>query len=155
MPLKRAPQLVPLSREHHEGLLLSWKIRQGARLAIDPKRVAAYVQWFWTNHLEDHFRREERAFHPALPGEPLLKRMQEEHEELEGLVHVNAQIADAALLEEIAAKLHDHIRFEERELFPLLEERLGAEKLDALQAIIDSKNAGSCAIWNDAFWDKA
>ena len=28
-PIKRSKQLSPLSREHHDGLLFAWKIRQG------------------------------------------------------------------------------------------------------------------------------
>jgi hemerythrin-like domain-containing protein len=149
-PLKRSPQLTPLSREHHEGLLLAWKIRQGLAKVVDIKRIAAYVQWFWETELQDHFRREEAAFHTALPGAPLLARMQEEHEEIEGLLQVNEQIPDADLLEEIAQKINDHIRFEERILFPWIEEQLGAEKLDALAGIIEGQKKERS--WQDAFW---
>ena len=28
-PLKRSKELAPLSREHHDGLLFAWKIKQG------------------------------------------------------------------------------------------------------------------------------
>ncbi|TCJ12466.1 hemerythrin domain-containing protein [Flaviaesturariibacter flavus] len=151
-PIKRSAQLAPLSREHHEGLLLSWKIRQGLARAIDAKRISAYLQWFWETELADHFRREEAAFHPVLPGAPLLARMQEEHEEIEGLIHVDAQIPDADLLGEIAQKVTDHIRFEERELFPWIEAQLGDEKLTALQAIVDRAKGADCPAWTDDFW---
>ncbi|GAB4091276.1 hemerythrin domain-containing protein [Flaviaesturariibacter terrae] len=154
MPLKRSLPLQPLSREHHEGLLLSWKIRQGLAKGVEPKRIGAYVLWFWERQLAGHFRREEAAFHPLFPGAPLLQRMQEEHEEIEGLLHVLEQIADAALLEEIAAKVHDHIRFEERELFPWIEEQLGQEKLDALEKMIDAEKTAA-APWADEFWANA
>jgi hypothetical protein len=150
-PIKRSSQLTPLSREHHEGLLLAWKIRQGLAKGIAAERIAAYVQWFWEGELEDHFRREEAAFHSALPGAPLLARMQEEHEEIEGLLHVNAQIADKELLEDIAQKLNDHIRFEERILFPWIEEQLGSEKLDAIAMILDGGPKKERS-WEDAFW---
>ncbi|RYD89768.1 MAG: hemerythrin domain-containing protein [Sphingobacteriales bacterium] len=152
MPLKRSLQLQPLSREHHEGLLLAWKIRQGIAKGVALPRIGDYVLWFWRAELEDHFRREEAAFHPALPGAPLLARMQEEHEELEGLLHVLEQIPDTALLEEIATKLNDHIRFEERELFPWIEEQLGKEKLDVLQDIVDAKKRTNLPPWTDQFW---
>lgn len=152
MPLKRSIPLQPLSREHHEGLLLGWKIRQGLAKGVALPRIGDFVLWFWKTELEDHFRREEAAFHPALPAAPLLARMQEEHEEIEGLLHVLEQIPDTALLEAIATKLTDHIRFEERELFPWIEDQLGAEKLDALQAIVDSKKQSSLPAWTDNFW---
>ncbi|RYY66201.1 MAG: hemerythrin domain-containing protein [Chitinophagaceae bacterium] len=152
MALKRSPQLQPFSREHHEGLLLAWKIRRGLANGIALTRIADYVLWFWNRELEDHFRREEAAFHPALPGAPGLQRMQEEHEEIEGLLQVLAQIPDEALLEEIAAKVHDHIRFEERELFPWIEEALGTGRLDALQVLIEGKKENAGPGWTDEFW---
>jgi iron-sulfur cluster repair protein YtfE (RIC family) len=153
-PLKRAPKLTPLSREHHEGLLLAWKIRQGLSKGIEPGRISAYVQWFWETELQDHFRREEAAFHPALPGAPLLARMQEEHEEIEGLLQVDAQIPDPVLLEEIAQKINDHIRFEERALFPWIEQELGTTALDQLQRIINQKKKSELAAWKDNFWER-
>ncbi|RYY82673.1 MAG: hemerythrin domain-containing protein [Chitinophagaceae bacterium] len=116
--LKRSLPLQPLSREHHEGLLLAWKIRQGLGKGVAMARVAEYVLWFWSAELEDHFRREEAAFLPLLGTAPLVVRMQEEHVEIEGLLQVLAQIPDEALLEDIAQKINDHIRFEERVLFP-------------------------------------
>ena len=36
-PLKRHAGLVELSRDHHHGLLLSWKIRQGLKKEIEPE----------------------------------------------------------------------------------------------------------------------
>ena len=152
--MKRAPQLRSLSREHHEGLLLAWKIRQGLAKGIALPRIAGYVLWFWEKELEDHFRREETSFHAALPGAPLLQRMQDEHEAIEGLLHVLAQISDEALLEEIAAKVHDHIRFEERELFPWIESELGAERLNALQVLVDAKKENAGPKWTDEFWSE-
>ncbi|RYZ21173.1 MAG: hemerythrin domain-containing protein [Chitinophagaceae bacterium] len=150
-PIKRSEQLAPLSREHHEGLLLAWKLRQGLSRGVDARRLSAYLQWFWEGELADHFRREEAAFHPALPGAPLLARMQEEHEEIEGLIHVDAQIPDADLLEEIAQKINDHIRFEERELFPWIEGELGPERLNALVSIVEGTKKEE-RTWTDAFW---
>ncbi|RYY40914.1 MAG: hemerythrin domain-containing protein [Chitinophagaceae bacterium] len=152
MPLKRSPQLQPLSREHHEGLLLAWKIRQGMGKGVAPQRIAGYVLWFWNAELEDHFRREEAAFHPALRGAELLNRMQDEHEEIEGLMQVLAQIPDEVLLEEIAQKVNDHIRFEERVLFPWIELELGEEKLQTLSKTIDQKQERFVAPWVDEFW---
>ena len=33
-PIKRSKELVPLSKEHHEGLLFAWKIKQGLQNGI-------------------------------------------------------------------------------------------------------------------------
>ncbi len=42
-PQKRHIALQPLSREHHQGLLLSWKIRKGLSRKIEFDRIQNYV----------------------------------------------------------------------------------------------------------------
>lgn len=37
--IKRTKALQPLSRDHHHGLLLCWKIRQGIKLNVEPERI--------------------------------------------------------------------------------------------------------------------
>ena len=46
-PLKRHKALQPLSRDHHHGLLLSWKIRSGFKKNIDVERIKVYADWFY------------------------------------------------------------------------------------------------------------
>lgn len=151
-PIKRSPQLTPLSKEHHDGLLFSWKIKQGLRNGTEAKLIAEYVQWFWTNHLQEHFREEEQILAPHLPADnELLKRMFEEHEEIEAMIHINGNIADAALLEKFADALHHHIRFEERELFPYAEKVIPEEKLNEVYEQL-SKAPVQCGKWEREFW---
>ena len=57
-PQKRHKALQPLSREHHHGLLLSWKIRSGFSKNIEPKRIRTYADWFFKTHLIPHFEME-------------------------------------------------------------------------------------------------
>ena len=103
---------MPLSKEHHDGLLFSWKIKQGLKNGTDAKMISEYVQWFWTNHLQDHFRAEEQVLAPHLPIEnELLKKMLEEHDEIEAMIRINENIADAALLEKLANAIHDPYPF--------------------------------------------
>ena len=42
MPIKRSEFLKPISREHHHGLLLCWKIRAGLKKGIEPERIKLY-----------------------------------------------------------------------------------------------------------------
>ena len=65
-PIKRSKELAPLSREHHEGLLFAWKIKQGLKNETETKLIAEYVQWFWKNHLQEHFTEEEQILAPYL-----------------------------------------------------------------------------------------
>lgn len=58
-PIKRSKSLMMLSKEHHYGLLTSWKIRRGIALKTEPKRIADFVINFWESHLNAHFIAEE------------------------------------------------------------------------------------------------
>ena len=85
-PLKRHPALVPLSQDHHFGLLLSWKIRQGFKRGIDRRRIMNYVDYFVNNHLEEHFQNEENHLFSYLAKNDLLRKEAEgQHESLRAL----------------------------------------------------------------------
>lgn len=151
-PIKRSEELAPLSREHHEGLLLGWKIKQGLKNGTDIRTISAYVQWFWEHHLEDHFRKEEQVFGAILPREhALVERMFEEHESIEALFHINANIPDEALLLHLADTIGLHIRFEERELFPFAENTLDAEQLQEISRQL-SQEKSPPSPWKEPFW---
>ncbi len=153
-PIKRSSQLAPLSREHHEGLLFGWKIKQGLRNGTDINLIAQFVQWYWQNHLQEHFTEEEHILAVHLPAaDPLVQRMIEEHQGIEALVHINANIADEVLLAQLADDLNDHIRFEEREFFPYAERTLPAEALDHIYTQL-SREKPSCSRWESEFWLK-
>src|SRR5687768_11216171 len=87
-PIKRSKELSPLSHDHHEGLMLVWKIRKGLKHGIATERIAAYCHWFWDNHLAGHFQREEDLLPTVLPKDhPLLCRMMEEHDVIQRRVN--------------------------------------------------------------------
>ncbi len=50
-PIKRHETIVQFSREHHYGLLLVWKIKQGIQKNIDPERISSYVLYFFENDI--------------------------------------------------------------------------------------------------------
>ena len=154
-PIKRSEQLTPLSREHHDGLLFVYKIRRGLKNKVAVERISSFVNWFWDNHLEQHFRKEEEVLIPVMPfDDEKMTRMSEEHEEIEALVHINRNIADGAILDSIADKINDHIRFEERVLFPHIENQLPVAKLDEILEKL-TMDAPSCGEWKDEFWKGA
>ena len=53
---------------------------------------------------------------------------------------------------QLADAITDHIRFEERKLFPFIEKELAPEKLKAIENLSGDKK--QCAIWQDEFWVK-
>ena len=153
-PIKRSKQLTPLSKDHHDGLLFAWKIKQGLKNGADIKLIGEYVQWFWKNHLEEHFREEEQILAPHLPADnELLKRMIDEHREIEAMVHINENIPDKTLLNNLAQAIDDHIRFEERELFPYAETIIPENELNLIYEQL-SKQPVQCEKWAKEFWVK-
>jgi hemerythrin-like domain-containing protein len=148
-PIKRSPELAPLSREHHEGLLFVWKIRQGLKNATDITILNAYVRWFWLEVLQHHLTKEEKTFVPMLDNDPQLIRMLDEHIAIRAFLEREETFDQDALLE-LASLIEKHIRFEERELFPHLERTLSSEQL--LQANTQIATSPVCRQWEEAFW---
>ncbi len=116
-PQKRHKALQPLSREHHQGLLLSWKIKTGFSKDIAPERIRTYANWFFKTHLIPHFEMEETHIFTILEEEhELIKKALADHKHIKGLF---AETEDHAItLSKIEEALEQHIRFEERVLFP-------------------------------------
>ncbi|HSF52952.1 MAG TPA: hemerythrin domain-containing protein [Algoriphagus sp.] len=150
-PLKRHPALQHLSHDHHQGLLLCWKIRQGFKFGIEPPRMKVYCEWFWENYLNAHFEEEEKVIFPVLSEEdPLIKQAISEHKRLRKLF---ASWEDPGkTLGQIEEELEQHIRFEERLLFPVIQETASAEQLDT----IAKYGSGEKFVENDLdpFWVK-
>ena len=150
-PIKRSKELVPLSKEHHEGLLLGWKIRQGLGNGTDHKLISQFVKWFWENELELHFRKEEEILAPHLPADnPLVQQMFREHEEIEALININAMIVDEDILTQIADAVRDHIRFEERVLFPFAESFIPSQEMENIHP--ELLKTAERTKWVDEFW---
>ena len=152
-PIKRSKELVPLSKDHHEGLLFGWKIKQGLKNGTPLKEMAAFIQWFWEAELEDHFRKEEQVLVPLMAkNDPLVQQMLEEHESLEALVHLCAMVQDEDIFLQLADGLHQHIRFEERVLFQAIEKNVAPQRLEAIYPLLLQKKPHRK--WENAFWMK-
>ena len=110
--MKRHPRLVQLSREHHVALRLGRQLLAGgaaARLGAEHDALAA------------HFAEEERGLLPLLEAHghaALAQRLNAEHAQLRTLFAAALQGEREA---EAGQALIDHVRFEERELFPVVE----------------------------------
>ena len=77
-PIKRNKNIVALSRDHHQGLLLCWKIRQGLKLNVELKRIGNYIHFFWKTRMVEHFRKEEELLFSKIDG-PVCDRVKDEH----------------------------------------------------------------------------
>ncbi len=148
-PIPRHEAIKPLSRDHHFGLLLCWKIREGFRRNIEPNRMKKYTDWFWENNLQIHFQDEENWLFPLLGNNhELIRKALSDHRRLKRLFEENVKVADSLSL--IEEELERHIRFEERELFNEIQKIASPEQLLALEGKITEGVNGDD--WPDPFW---
>lgn len=155
-PLKRHPALIPLSRDHHAGLLLCWKIRTGFKKNVAEDRMAAYTVYFFEEQLAPHFTLEEKEIFSCLPRENVLRQEAEnQHTQLYGLAERLRQAAEdkAELLHTFEQTLDKHIRFEERQLFMHIQEELDEEQLRALASRVEATHTEVPEKWEDRFWE--
>lgn len=145
--MKRTPELEPLSRDHHQALAIALTLRRS------PAEARAPFAAFWREHGIGHFAIEERLLAPdLLDGDEEwragTRRMSSEHAEITALAErflasdpaaADPATADPAIAdaERLGTLLRDHVRFEERELFVLLEQRIDRERLRALGAELE------------------
>jgi len=135
---RRHESLVPLSREHHYGLMLCLRIHRGLPLHGSDetwvREKAFQAAQFFATDLVAHFKAEEESLFPVVRGfagaSELLNELLSEHRELERIAERlgGSEAADLmCALGEFADLLEAHIRKEERDLFPLYEKQVGAE----------------------------
>jgi len=135
---RRHESLIPLSREHHYGLMLCLRIHRGLPLHTTDetwaREKAAQAARFFETNLVAHFRAEEDALFPAMRdlaiATGLLNELLSEHRKLEALAErllAPEVVQLVTALGEFADLLEAHIRKEERDLFPLYERVMSAE----------------------------
>lgn len=129
--MKRSPILQPLSREHHTALALAKASERAARSGDEAlvNQTCQRVIRAYANELEPHFQFEEVSLLPLLHStetQPLVERTLADHQQLCGLLDALRQ-NDAGALDSFGKCLSAHVRFEERELFPVLESLLQRE----------------------------
>lgn len=153
--MQRHEALQNLSRDHHHGLVearhLS-RIDTGEATRTPAESIEGFTSfWQRPGGGQDHFIEEETQLLPVygLYGDPhheLIVRSLVEHVRIRtGILKLKSMLDDGELTEAYDARtvrqlgdlLHDHIRLEERELFPLVEEVLPAAALDDLVAHLD------------------
>lgn len=143
--MKRAEALQPLSRDHLKALLAAKALRE----ATDAKAARAAFLDFWRDHGAHHFRVEEEVLLPwwaryASVDRAGVDRMLEEHLEIRRQV-LRLEDNEGSLeeLHDLGTLLHDHVRFEERQLFPAIEDSLGSEQLaHLLPAVLAAEGHG-------------
>jgi hemerythrin-like domain-containing protein len=142
--LKRHKALYRLSHDHQHGLVLALKLKYkknptSSSLELEVGKLKQELIQRFENDLRIHFKMEESCFKPLFKRNELLQRMHDEHKKLEVLYNKISLNTEGWNTEQQREKLNlfgelldFHIRFEERELFPMIENLLTEEQLKTM-----------------------
>ena len=143
--MKRHPALIPISREHHDSLILARLLQKDSPpykgLPLDVKGKADYALDFYKNKLISHFIAEEKIL-PLVKGlnlkiDVLISEILEEHDHFHSSFNaINTQSNMADHLDKLGKDLELHIRKEERQLFPLIQENSSEQVLNTIEVIL-------------------
>lgn len=142
--MKRSEQLQGLSREHHHALRYALQLKKAVAGGRSREQICRFVATVTREHLLPHFALEESALlsrlKPADLEHAAIRQMLAEHKSIPVLAEslVQGECADDEELLHFAGMLKQHVRLEENEVFPLLEELLSKRELDAAQAEIEA-----------------
>jgi hemerythrin-like domain-containing protein len=129
--MKREERLQGLSSDHHHSLVLARKIRETIMNGETTQDICADLASHYQSELEEHFSVEEELLLPELSEScrHLATRTIDEHRLLRS--YIAAAIGgDLQGLRALADTLEAHVRFEERDLYPVCE-------IDVPSAVLD------------------
>jgi iron-sulfur cluster repair protein YtfE (RIC family) len=140
--MKRHPALIPLSREHQPALLLAQLLKKdapafnGMPTTLNDKAIFALKMYH--NNLQEHFVKEEEILRKVnginADIDQLTEEILAEHQQLTGaFLSLDKEEATAEKLDALGNALDDHIRKEERLLFPLMQFHCSEEILATFQ----------------------
>lgn len=154
-PIKRSDELKTLSREHHLGLLFCWKINQGLKLQVETLRLKKYLNYFWDAHLKDHFLNEEVLLFNRIDV-AVCRHAKTDHLAITMQIEkINNTNAEASVFKILVDMLANHIRFEERIVFPILETQLAGSTLQGVALFLEREHKDSFKDeFSDEFWVK-
>ena len=144
--MKRHQSLIPLSHDHHNGLVLAQRLILGRSKAprsnwpIDRRQQVKRVIEFFKADLRQHFKAEEQHVFPAAVeqlrgGADLARQLIEEHDEMRAQIRELEQDSTTRLEERLSSfgqRLKEHIRKEEGILFERIQEEMDPAELEAI-----------------------
>lgn len=153
-PIKRSQEMQLLSRDHHYGLLFSWKLKQGISKKADTSRMKNYVNFFWEQHLKDHFLDEEVLLFNRFESEEPCARAKKDHEQIINLIEgINsAEQGNYIVFDKLVSFLDQHIRYEERVVFPHLESIISDSTLSSIGYFLEKQHHDFVDDFKDEFW---
>lgn len=168
--MKRHPALVPLSREHHNGLVIAQRLILGRSTnprSPWPSAIQAQTErllLFFQEELQPHFKFEEVELFPrllewsiagAVPWQPLLQTLGDEHRVMRGMIDELSIGRDEGLsvrLRLFGEQLRAHIHVEERELFERMQKECSDAQLAEVMQLVSvyaDTTGPSCSLEDD------
>lgn len=152
IPIKRSEFLIQLSRDHHFTLLFCWKIKEGLKKDI-PLILKDYVLFFWNGHMQKHFEQEEELLFKK-DDNVLCNLAKQQHLQIDEII---SQIKESPhphnpIFQTLIDTVNQHIRLEEREVFPFLEKTLPKEDLESISEILKNEKNDFTDNYPVEFW---
>jgi len=148
----RDENLYVFSHEHHHGLIFAVRLRKAHQ--ADAETLKRYIKDFWEDSLDAHFNNEENSLLNYITDVELKQRFLSEHQQIRAL-YKDIESVDADLVEKakrFGVLINDHIRFEERILFPWLQENLTSAELKKIGSSLNETDV--CAhTFSPRFWE--
>jgi iron-sulfur cluster repair protein YtfE (RIC family) len=136
--MKRHPALVSLSRDHYTVLYLSLRLRRATDDTSEEIARELLEQW---STEEAHLRREEEILLPACADHPQalgsdIAQVLHDHELIRQMAADISEHASPNAVRGLGIKLADHVRYEERIVFPHIETTLPDADLHELEVLL-------------------
>ena len=156
--MKRDKNLQPLSRQHHNGLLMVLLLSKGEKRQADLQIMAEFILEMWNKDLKEHFIAEETILIPALKNksfnEIYTQRLLSDHAQIRLVVDKIEQGHFSNIyLNEFIVTLEKHIRFEERIYFPEVEKILSSDELEEIGLRLLETTSINCMDYPVKFWE--
>ncbi len=156
--MKRKTELETLSFEHHDALVIALRLKKGLKINANLQAMVDYALSVYQKHLLHHFKQEEQILVEPLQSQveakAAVQQMLREHQRFAELISFlkNHNTDHAKLVQEFAELLEQHIRFEERTLFPLAEKLIPDNKLKEIGDYLHQEHRPIDKSWPEPFW---
>ena len=147
----RDENLYVFSHEHHHGLIFAVRLRKAHQ--ANAETLKRYIKDFWEDSLDAHFNNEENSFLNYITNVELKHRFLSEHKQIRAL-YQDIKEGDNDTVEkskQFGILINDHIRFEERILFPWLQENLSKDELVRIGSSLEESDVCS-HVFSPSFW---
>lgn len=144
--IKRHPCLRPLSRDHLLALIGAQKLMKTSRQEISIEEGLSAFANIWQNEITIHLADEEAILPEFIKEDSDKERLLGDHKRLREFAEKLAEeysdeSSVLALAGEAGAFLDAHVRWEEREFFPRIEQTASKEEIERLLALTDEVEA--------------